>query len=193
MNDFNKKKYKLVKNCIQGKVLKLSADYFEIQKLKPGYYEEDPNVSHAVFRYADALTESMLILLKPVFEKETGLELYPTYSFLRYYRKGAELEPHKDRPSCEISGTLVINFQADYLWPICLALNGNDIEIAMDKGDLLIYRGMELQHWRKKFTGESWVQIFLHYVDADGDYTEFKKDKRPHIGYELNDSKALDQ
>ena len=38
-------------------------------------------------------------------QKETGLQLIPTYSYARIYKKGDILKRHKDRPSCEISTT----------------------------------------------------------------------------------------
>ena len=183
MNDFKKLKYKLIRNCISEDILKLLTNYFEIQKLNIGYYKKEQDIPYSEFKYADKLAESLLLLLKPTFENETDLTLHPTYSYFRYYKKGSKLKSHTDRPACEISGTLVVDYHADYLWPIYLSSNGNDIEMTMNKGDLLIYKGRELPHWRKEFTGESWLQIFLHYVDKSGQYTEFKNDKRPHIGY----------
>ena len=35
----------------------------------------------------------------PVMAKETGLNLIPTYSYARIYKKGDILKRHKDRPS----------------------------------------------------------------------------------------------
>jgi hypothetical protein len=49
-----------------------------------------------------------------------------------------------------------------------------------------VYRGCEVEHWREEFRapqGSYHVQVFLHYVDANGPYSEFKFDKRPFIGY----------
>ena len=47
--------------------------------------------------------------------KETSLKLSPTYSYARIYNKGAILQKHKDRYSCEVSTTL--NLGGD-MWPI---------------------------------------------------------------------------
>jgi hypothetical protein len=47
------------------------------------------------------------------------------------------------------------------------------------------YRGVDLKHWREKFIAPegAWhVQAFLHYVDIDGLYADFKYDKRNSIG-----------
>jgi hypothetical protein len=47
---------------------------------------------------------------------------------------------------------------------------------------MLIYRGADIPHWREVFTGDWWVQTFLHYVDANGKFTDFKFDGREQIG-----------
>jgi hypothetical protein len=51
---------------------------------------------------------------------------------------------------------------------------------------MIIYRGRELNHWREKFDIadlDAWhVQGFLHYVNANGPFSEFKFDKRSSIG-----------
>ena len=37
-----------------------------------------------------------------------GYSLLPTYTYTRLYGKGDELVIHRDRPSCELSGTLAL-------------------------------------------------------------------------------------
>ena len=57
----------------------------------------------------------------------------------------------------------------------------------MDPGDLVIYRGCEIEHWREVFEAPKdsfHVQFFCHYVDANGPYAEWENDKRPFIGYD---------
>jgi hypothetical protein len=55
-------------------------------------------------------------------------------------------------------------------------------------GDLAIYRGCDLDHWREKFIYDKqdesvWqVQGFFHYVDANGPYAKSKYDNRETIG-----------
>jgi hypothetical protein len=53
-------------------------------------------------------------------------------------------------------------------------------------GDLAIYRGCDLSHWRDQFkhtNDDVWhVQGFFHFVDANGPCAEFKHDKRNSIG-----------
>ena len=95
-----------------------------------------------------------------------GEKLYPTYSYARWYQKGAELKPHTDAEACEISVTL--NLSGDK-WPIFMTSPQGEVSgIELTPGDAVIYRGARSRHWREKFTGTECVQVFLHYVRIDG-------------------------
>jgi hypothetical protein len=39
-------------------------------------------------------------------------------------------------------------------------------------------KGAEIEHSRKEFTGDEYVQVFLHYVDADGPNKDFVYDSK---------------
>ncbi len=111
--------------------------------------------------------ETLLQKVKPVMEKHTKLKLSETYSYARIYKKGDVLARHKDRYSCEISTTL--NLGGDP-WPIYLDPTGKQgqagIKLTLDPGDMLIYSGCDLEHWREEFTGKDCGQVFLHYNKA---------------------------
>ena len=129
--------------------------------------------------------------------KETGLQLIPTYSYARLYKNGDILRRHKDRPSCEISTTL--NLGGDP-WPIFIDGTGADTVIDEEKkihkpnapkgtkvllevGDMLVYSGCELEHWREPFEGNTCGQVFLHYNHVNGPFAENNRfDKRPMLG-----------
>jgi len=133
-------------------------------------------------RYGDTLMESILIHLQPAMEQATGLSLLPTYSFLRIYETGAVLTRHTDRHACEISASLTIGSDAPEPWPLCLESNLQPKSITLEPGDMLMYRGREVPHWREPFGGRYWIQAFFHYVDADGPLSAYKFDGRPCIG-----------
>ena len=127
-------------------------------------------------------------------QRQTGLKLIPTYTYTRAYKKGDILKRHKVRPSCEISTT--INLGGDP-WSIFIDPTGSNnvikgihkpnapksVEVRLGIGDMLIYSGCELEHWREPFEGNLCVQTFLHYNHADGGFAEKNKfDKRPMLG-----------
>ncbi|HEV2799194.1 MAG TPA: hypothetical protein VGW12_01790 [Pyrinomonadaceae bacterium] len=132
--------------------------------------------------YADPLMESLLLHLQPALERATGLSLLPTYSYLRIYETGAVLTKHTDRPSCEISASLTIGYDASELWPLWLESNQQSRSVLLRPGDMLLYQGRELPHWREGFEGRYWIQAFFHYVDAAGALTSYKFDGRTRIG-----------
>jgi len=80
------------------------------------------------------------------------------------------LKKHTDRQECEFSITL--NLGGD-TWPIYL----ENKKIILKAGDMLIYRGNILKHWRNKFIGEKCAQVFLHYISS-----ELKFDGRESLG-----------
>ena len=117
-------------------------------------------------------------------EKATGLKLYPAYTYARIYKKGDILKRHKDRFSCEISTTM--NLAGDD-WPIYLEPSGETgkkgVKVDLNPGDMLVYRGQELEHWREKFKGKECVQVFLHYNNRKTSGAKDNMfDKRPHLG-----------
>ena len=119
--------------------------------------------------------ENLSDFLLPKIESATGLKLLPTYTFFRVYKAGDILEKHRDRPSCEISISLCLRKKGN-IWPIYI----NNTAIMLEEGDALIYKGCEVEHWREPYTeGTKLAQVFLHYVDANGPYTEWKNDKVP--------------
>ncbi len=144
----------------------------------------DTQVEKAFSAGSPVITETLLDVVTPILSKTINCELYPTYSYLRIYVKGAVLEKHMDRPSCEVSATVPISYACPGIWPLYLETGDQAIRVELEPGDALIYKGIELPHWREAFEGERQVQVFLHYVRKDGEYSEYKFDKRPHLGHQ---------
>ena len=124
----------------------------------------------------DPLMDTLLLSLLPQVEKLSGLELHPTYSYFRVCKHGDLLPKHRDRAACEISMTLCLG--GDLLWPFWLQGANGVVKVEMAPGDGVLYRGIECSHWREAFQGTRLAQLFLHYVDKDGPYAEWKFDKR---------------
>ncbi len=119
--------------------------------------------------YKNQVMQYVHYLLHPVMEKETGLTLLPTYTYFRVYRNGAILDKHKDRPACEVSATMLLGANYSPTWPVIT----EGESVVQEAGDVLIYRGCDVEHWREPFVteeGNYHVQIFAHYVDANGPY-----------------------
>ena len=156
----------------------------------------DEQVPNTYSHYSDIAMETLLLAVQPKMEKLTGLKLNPTYSYARIYKKGDILKRHKDRFSCEISTTM--NLGGDD-WPIFIEAkknvgipdgkkitvksNNKGTEVVLKPGDMLVYKGMILEHWREVFLGEDCAQVFLHYNNVKSKDAEKNLfDGRPHLG-----------
>ena len=141
----------------------------------------DPRIGPIGFsKYGDMLTETLMLRLLSIIEKEIDLKLIPTYSFFRLYKKGDKLPKHTDRPQCEISVSLCVGYIGEEQWPLFI----QGTPVYLEPGDLAIYRGIELVHWREPLEGEMQAQIFLHYNDIKGPYRDrYLYDGKPYIGW----------
>ena len=217
--EFKKKKYCVVKKIVDPKVCDFVYKYLIMQAtvvkdlLKKRYtYPQnafigtfsDSQVQGVYSKHGDWAMETLLdMTIKPI-KKYTGLDLIPTYSYTRLYETGSKLARHKDRASCEISGTL--NLGGDP-WTIYIDPTGEDnivdthfdhvgeqtkikntahkgVAVDLEPGDILLYSGCDLEHWREPFKGKLCGQVFLHYNNRKGPFgTKNIYDGRPMLGY----------
>jgi hypothetical protein len=147
-----------------------------------GTMESDADFPGAPVAYGDVVMEHLLERLRPDVEAASGRRLFPTYSYVRLYRTGNALKPHRDRPACEISLSLNLGQDPADAWPLWLRGPDGPKAVAMQPGDGVLYHGFELEHWREPYGGVRAAQVFLHYVDQDGPHAEWKFDKRASLG-----------
>jgi len=204
-------KYQVIKNAISYDLANFIFNYFLLKRDSVKYMYDnniiydnkmlgtwkDQQIPNTYSHYADHVMETLLMKTLPVMQKETGLELVPTYSYARAYKKGDILKRHKDRPSCEISTT--IHLGGDQ-WSIFIDPTGSNnvideyknihkpdapkgVKVDLDIGDMLVYSGCELEHWREEFKGKDCGQVFLHYNKSSSKRAkENLYDGRPFIG-----------
>lgn len=180
---FNEHKYVHLKNLLPKNSC---AELVEVLQnaVKQKQTTKDPQCPLSESLYGHPAFDKLLEICLPYMEKATGLELIPTYTYSRLYAPNDELKIHRDRESCEISATITLGFDGD-CWAIYMGDNqdkSNATKIVMDVGDAVLYKGMEKWHWREKFEGKWQAQVFLHYVDKNGKYADFKYDGRGDLG-----------
>jgi hypothetical protein len=171
-------KYKLIKNFLTKEEILLLEKYCRIKhRINQSSFDLNQNDNGDTYFYGDPLMESLMLNKLELMQKETGLELLPTYAFWRMYTLHADLKKHKDRPSCEISATVMIGSDKTK-WPIYM----DGAELNLEPGDAAIYLGCEVEHWREEFNGDWQAQTFLHYVNKNGSYKDFVLDNRAAYG-----------
>ena len=204
-------KFQVIKNAVPYELANFIFNYFLLKRDAVDFmyknnitYDNgslgtwtDKQVPNTYSHYADMVMETLLMKVLPKMQQETGLQLIPTYSYARIYKRGDILRRHKDRPSCEISTTLNLGGNP---WPIFIDGTGADnvideyknivkpgapegTKVLLDVGDMLVYSGCELEHWREPFDGNICGQVFLHYNHVNGPFAEKNKfDGRPMLG-----------
>ena len=207
---FKKNKYQVIKKAISKELADFCYQYFlnkrevarhlfDVNYISPytDYFGvwNDSQIPDTYSHYADIVMETLLQKVKPIMEEKSGVKLSETYSYARIYKKGDILHRHKDRYSCEISTTMHLGGDewSIYLEPDAsigevkdgkyIPSDSKGVEVKLKPGDMLMYRGCDLEHWRDAFKGNNCGQVFLHYNDSDGKEAEKNKfDKRPMIG-----------
>lgn len=180
---FEENGYVIIKQFVPRIMCDYISENIKVLEASSYFGYGDTQVEKAFSAAAPAITETLLDVMTPILSKTINCELYPTYSYLRIYLKGALLEKHQDRPSCEVSATLPLSYSSQNIWPLYIERGNKTISVELEPGDALIYKGIEVPHWREAFEGERQVQVFLHYVKQNGDYREFKFDKRPGLSH----------
>ena len=204
-------KYQIIKNALSYELSNFIFNYFLLKRDAVDFMYKnnlihdnglfgtwtDQQVPNTYSHYADMVMETLMMKVLPKMQQETGLQLIPTYSYARLYKKGDILKRHKDRPSCEISTT--INLGGDP-WPIFIDDTGSSnvideyknihkpnapkgTKVLLEVGDMLVYSGCELEHWREPFDGNICGQVFLHYNHVNGPFADKNRfDGRPKLG-----------
>jgi hypothetical protein len=186
-----KEDFKIIRNALSLDTVNLLKNTILLSKVLKYYNQQkDPNDITAFPDdqcktgfpfYGELICDSLSVSLLPLMEKATNLKLFPTYTYGRIYWKGSILKKHKDRPSCQYSATLTIDIDSKP-WPIYMAGK----KLLLWPGDIAVYKGCEVEHWRETYKGNQQIQLFLHYVDANGKYKDWKFDKRKSLGMSVD-------
>ena len=134
-------------------------------------------------------------LIGKAIENILQIDLFPTYYYERCYWKNSVLVRHTDRPACEISISIQVSSNTKP-WPIFFKKpNGEESSVTMNDGDGVIYKGIEIEHWRnrldskynrfqryikklRKIDDDTYHhQVFFHYVKAQGNYVHHAYDR----------------
>ncbi len=180
---FQKNGFDIIKGFIPPYFSTYLRNYFilKVQNNECDHDDLAPNVM-----YGDPAFDMVMAMSTEQIGKLIGKNLIPQYTFARIYENGGELFRHTDRPECEYSTSLSLGGEYDEKWPIWIKdYDGNEHCIPLDEGDMLVYQGTKLEHWREKFEGNKQVQLFMHYVDSEGEFKDRLYDDRPNLGLNL--------
>ena len=182
MTLFQDQGFQKVKGFIPSFFSTYLRNYFtlQVQNDRLGGDDQAPN-SHCM--YGDPAFDMVMAMSTQDIGNIVGKNLVPQYTYARIYKNGSDLNIHSDRPECQYSVTLCLCGEYEKPWPIWIKdYAGNMNEVPLDEGDMVVYHGTELEHWRDKFEGTAQVQLFMHYVDAEGEFKDRLFDGRRNLG-----------
>ena len=194
-----------IKEFLPKQILNLAYSYSIIKYSNQKKFIIDNQTKSLIFENGDFLMATLMDMSTHVVEQNVGKKLWPTYSYFRIYDKGSDLKIHTDKESCEYTVALCLGADpidqpyeifigeedetSDYkYYDVKNNLNRYRIDhkFPMVPNNAIIFKGMEKIHWREMCKHDHFITVFLHYVDQEGPYKEFKFDKRQMLG-EKND------
>lgn len=184
MTQYNDKGFEIRKGFIPPFFAQYLRNYFDLLHRNDQVPNKgDAQVAKSVGIYGDPAFDTLMLMCQSMVEDVVGKKLLPTYTYARIYFNGADLLPHVDRDECEHSVSLSLGGQSELVWPLWFKNEEAEPEYAaMYEGDAVIYQGNKVHHWRDAFEGTTQFQVFMHYVEADGEHKDQLFDTRPYIG-----------
>ena len=183
MTQFDEQGFQKIEKFIPTFFSTYLRNYFNLRVQNDPSLKGDPQAPNAHCVYGDPAFEMVMAMSAKDIGEIVDKTLIPTYTYARIYKKGSNLKIHTDRPECQYSVTLCLGGEYEKPWPIWIKdYDGKSHEVPLDEGDIVVYRGTALRHWREKFEGHRQFQLFMHYVDADGEFRDRGYDGRPNIG-----------
>tara|TARA_Y100001937_G_scaffold125418_1_gene192209 strand:+ start:999 stop:2474 length:1476 start_codon:yes stop_codon:yes gene_type:complete len=192
MNDIlYKKGYVVLDNFFSD----IQTDYY-MSKVVDILYEKDMMLGNQMSDSVHPMTwnvnshpvwESLMWNSLSEVERCTDEKLFPTYSFQRVYLKDAHMSHHSDWPWCQIS--ITVNLGQSHPYPLFVTdLETNEsVEIIQKPGQALLYLGHNISHYRNKFEGDWYSQLFLHYVYDNQKNEEYHRFNSPVFNFTLED------
>ena len=181
---FRQQRYLLVKGMLPAPLLEYLKVYYAIL-LADNYFSRDSQCPSSLSLGHDPGLDAILEWIRPEVGRLVGFALAPTYSYTRRYANSEVLARHLDRAACEISVTISIQIPQGagpslmYLKPP----HANETKVEMLEGDGCVYAGTEVEHWRKRFRVDGYIQLFLHFIAKGGPhYPKLLFDGRERLG-----------
>jgi hypothetical protein len=190
-----------IKEFLPQQILNLTYSYSIIKFSNEAIENIDSQTNSLIGKHGDYLMETLMDMSTPVVEQNVGKKLWPTYSYFRIYDKGSDLKIHTDRESCEYTVALCLGASpVDQPYEIFVGEEDEtsdykyysddgeykryriDYKFSMLPNNAVIFKGMDKIHWREICKHDHFITVFLHYVDQEGPYKEYKFDKREMLG-----------
>lgn len=216
--------FSVIRNAIPKEIIEFALDTWKTMETQPNHqhtfesedfitteHVPDGSRNKSKGNHNTPMGVAMQQYIWNILKKEFHFDLYPTYSYTRKYERGAYLGVHSDRPECEVSTTICLDYKTDDKkpWKIWVDNSKNwtltewnedakaltqgipirkrkSISVDLEPGDLLLYQGPNVAHWRDTLMGDYSYHMFVHFYMHQGFVGSMVGDD---MKYDWNDNK----
>jgi hypothetical protein len=173
---FKREGFAVLENLLPEEHVSELAQYFQALAKQGFLARHDDRGSHRYIAHNHPVANFWHDQLNERVSQLAGRRTKPSYSFVSLYIAGGDLFWHTDRPPCEYTITLLLDYlplDSDGRSPWALKLKGRDGTIHSLRqriGEGLILKGRELEHGRDVLPdGHSSASLLFHFVNDDYD------------------------
>jgi hypothetical protein len=129
----------------------------------------DAQVTARYAAHGEPLARALHARLSGLASALAGEPMKPSYPYFVTYIGGASLAPHRDRPQCELTISLLIDESprspGPSTWPLHLETPEGEVALHLHPGEGLAFYGRELLHSRPVLPeGRRSTSLLLHFV-----------------------------
>jgi hypothetical protein len=216
--------FSVIRNAIPKEIIEFALDTWKTMETQPNFqhtfesedfittkHVPDGSRNKSKGNHNTPMGVAMQQYIWNILKKEFDFDLLPTYSYTRKYERGAYLGVHSDRPECEVSTTICLDYKTDNKkpWKIWVDNSKNwtltewnedakaltqgipirkrkSISVDLEPGALLLYQGPNVAHWRDTLMGDYSYHMFVHFYMIRGFVGSIVGDD---MKYDWNDNK----
>ncbi len=174
--EFQQQGYCLLTSPLSSQLLGLMQTYTSFYtKFHPSYFVK---VNNSLVRYGDLLFESTLLNIQGMAEQVAGLRLSPVFSVVQILPDQINLNEKFVISTSGVSALLNIGESLE----CTLEQGGKSKRLTLDIGEILFYAAKAIEFNALTSPARKNTLALFHYVDAQGEFSDWEFDKRSGIG-----------
>jgi hypothetical protein len=171
----------IVENVLNGEIFTTLKNYYN-ENIKNNIFPLNDGQSKRYYCHNEFISRIIHFEMLNLLEKITGKKLRPTYTYLSFYIKGAELKAHLDRFECGYTCSFIIDKPAGSNWNIYLQKKTTKLEeynstykppknechaLDCNENGLMVINGITNLHYREILEYDYYNVVLLHYNVID--------------------------
>ncbi|WJG11180.1 hypothetical protein [Aliiglaciecola sp. LCG003] len=185
--------YFVCRNLFSDKLIDILRNYYQLfsesHKFKTCPISGESTLQARRF----VIFESILDVFSLYLNEQLDSQYLPTLSNVRESHLTSSFPAHTDRSACEVTCSFPLFVEKSHPWPLYLAkeANAKGTPIYLNIGDLVVFKGHEIFHWREPYSGSRQVQVQMHYVQQGGKFEKYRYDEQGELAVDMQKLKLI--